>query len=350
MEAGDYTTTETKGAFQQGRMKTTTWHNDWESFKQKFEATADLNGLNGVVIAGQLLAEDKISWPWSPAKVEMSDEIAEEETFQRSSESMSKTMSNEKLMGRATVQSHRLASMLILSLIDSTGIQKSIVGDRLRYEKDGVRAWADLVMHFEMSSKDLRVENLTRKWDDAVLGVGEHPDKLWTELTSINQNLKKLGEEFKDSHFTRRFVAGIKAQPSHPYKQVLTLYKGSIIAGAPLKINHLRELLSETYEDEKMAASRKSTILGAAMRCTFCTKEGHEEKECWTKNPALKQAHRDKNTSNKTMKNYRKPFRCYNCGKVGHRKRECTTLKETSNIAMAAKYNGTGATESIQRW
>ncbi len=70
-------------------------------------------------------------------------------------------------------------------------------------------------MHFEMSSKDLRVENLTRKWDDAVLGVGEHPDKLWTELTSINQNLKKLGEEFKDSHFTRRFVAGIKgtAQP-----------------------------------------------------------------------------------------------------------------------------------------
>ncbi len=94
-----------------------------------------------------------------------------------------------------------------------------------------------------------------------------------------------------------------------------------------------------------MAASRKSTILGAAMRCTFFTKEGHEEKECWTKNPALKQAHRDKNTSNKTMKNYRKPFRCYNCGKVGHRKRECTALKETSNIAMAAKYNGTGATD-----
>ncbi len=35
-----YTTTETQGAFQQGRMKTTTWDDDWESFKQKFEATA----------------------------------------------------------------------------------------------------------------------------------------------------------------------------------------------------------------------------------------------------------------------------------------------------------------------
>ncbi len=76
------------------------------------------------------------------------------------------------------MQSHRLASTLVLSLIDSTGIQKSIVRDRLRYEKDGVRAWADLVAHFETCSKDLRVENLTRKWNDAVLGVGDHPDKL----------------------------------------------------------------------------------------------------------------------------------------------------------------------------
>ncbi len=114
-------------------------------------------------------------------------------------------------------------------------------------------------MHFETSSKDLRVENLTRKWDDAVLGVGDHPDKLWMELTSINQNLKKLGEDFKESHFMRRFVAGIKAQPGHPYKQVLTVYKGSVIviAGAPLKINQLRDLLNETYEDEKVTQSRE---------------------------------------------------------------------------------------------
>ncbi len=147
-------------------------------------------------------------------------------------------------MKGATVQSHRLASILILSLLDSTGIQKSIVGDRLRYQKDGVRAWADLVLHFEMSSKDLRVESLTKKWDEAMLDAGEHPDQLWTRLASINQNLKKLGEEFKESHFMRRFIAGIKAQPGDPYKQVLTMYKGTVIAGSPLKINQMRELLS----------------------------------------------------------------------------------------------------------
>ncbi len=65
-------------------------------------------------------------------------------------------------------------------------------------EKDqGVRAWADLVLHFETSSKDLRVENLTKKWDDAMLQAGEYPDRLWTKLTSINQNLGSSGKNSK---------------------------------------------------------------------------------------------------------------------------------------------------------
>ncbi len=159
---------------------------------------------------------------------------------------------NDALLRSAHAQSHRLASMLILSLIDSEGIQKSIMEDRLRHEKDGVRAWADLVSHFETSSRDLRIESLTKKWDCAELKAGEHPDKLWTKLTSINQRLSKLGEQFRDSHFIRRFVAGIKAQPGHPYKEVLTVYKGSVVAESPLTLNQLRQLLSEAYEDDKM--------------------------------------------------------------------------------------------------
>ncbi len=144
----------------QSKMLMHSWDNDWETFKQKFEATADLNGLSEAVMAGQLLAEDKINWPWFSTKIERSDQTA---------------ISN-KIMERATVQSRRLASMLILSLLDSTWIQISIVGGRLRYAKDGARDWADLITHFEMSSKDLRVENLTKKWDDAMLGVEEHSD------------------------------------------------------------------------------------------------------------------------------------------------------------------------------
>ncbi len=315
MEAG-------KGSLKQNKMLTTSWDGDWESFKQKFEATADLNGLNEAVTAGQLLAEGEITWPWITAKVEMSSEVA----------------ANENLMKGATVQSHRLASMLILSLLDSTGIQKSIVGDRLRYEKDGVRTWADLVLHFEMNSKDLRVGNLTKKWDDAVLQVGEHPDKLWTELNSINRNLAKLGGEFRDSHFMRRFIAGIKAQPNHPYKQVLTLYKGSVIAGPPLKINQLRDLLSETYDDERMADSQSEENMKGFIVfkvCEVCKKKGHTKVDCWV-------AHPDKKP-NRTSKNDRyarsdkeSRLTCWSCGKPDHTKRECRARKSRDPQGIAA--------------
>ncbi len=146
------------------KMITTAWDGDWEAFKQRFEATADLNGLNEAIKAGQLLAEEKIKWPWVAIKPEVS--------------SQDLTDIDMNLMSEATAQSRRLASILILSLLDSEGVQKSIVQDRLKYEKDGVRAWADLVTHFEMSTKDLRVESLTKKWDEAILEIGDHPDQL----------------------------------------------------------------------------------------------------------------------------------------------------------------------------
>ncbi len=311
-------------------MITTAWNGDWESFKQKFEATADLNGLNEAVTVGQLLAEDKITWPWSneaaTAKVERSCEVA----------------TIESLMKGATVQSHRLASMLILSLLDSTGIQRSIVGDRLRYEKDGVRAWADLVMHFEMSSKDLRVENLTKKWDDAVLQVGEHPDKLWTELTSINQNLAKLKEEFKESHFMRRFIAGIKAQPGHPYKQVLTMYKGSVIAGSPLPMNQIRELLSETYDDEKLASDKDPEGMKGFIAfkvCEVCKKKGHTKADCWVAHPDKKPKRAHANSSY-TKSNRETKLTCWKCGKPGHTKKECRTRSEHPPQGIAAAVTG----------
>ncbi len=169
--------------------------------------------------------------------------------------------------------------------------QKSIVGDRLQYEKDGVRAWADLIIHFEMSSKDLRVENLTKRWDQAALQIGEHPDRLYTELTAINQNLTKLDEGFKESHFMRRFIAGIRAQPGNPYKQVLAIYKGSVIAGSPLKINQMRELLSGTYQDENVAENQEETSMRGLVVlkvCETCGRKGHAKEDCWTSHPEKK--------------------------------------------------------------
>eukprot|EP01084_Bolivina_argentea_P295665 509087_1 len=242
-------------------------------------------------------------------------------------------------MKGATVQSHRLASMLILSLLDSTGVQRSIVGDRLRYQKDGVRAWADLVLHFETSSKDLRVESLTKKWDEATLEAGEHPDQLWIRLASINQNLKKLGEEFKESHFMRRFIAGIKTQPGHPYKQVLTMYKGTVIAGSPLKINQMRELLSETYEDEKAANGRgtEENMKGFIVFkvCQVCKKKGHTKESSWVAHPDKKP--KAANINDRHARGNKEPrIICWSCGEPGHTKKECMKRSSTNPQGIAA--------------
>ncbi len=60
------------GFSKQNKIFTAHWDGDWESYKQKFEATADLNGLNEAVKVGQLIAEVKISWPAYPVKDEAS--------------------------------------------------------------------------------------------------------------------------------------------------------------------------------------------------------------------------------------------------------------------------------------
>ncbi len=56
MEAGS--------GLKQIKMITIVWDGDWESCKQTFEATADLNGIHEAITGGQLLAEQKRSWPW----------------------------------------------------------------------------------------------------------------------------------------------------------------------------------------------------------------------------------------------------------------------------------------------
>ncbi len=140
MEAGDYNFAKPNNVLPR-TMLTTAWDGDWESFKQKFEATADLNGLTEAVLVGQLVAEDKVDWPVVPTKTEISDECASGEIQQRFDENTEFATENETYMRRAAIQSHKLASTLVLSLIDSTGIQKSIFGEKLRHTKDGVRAW-----------------------------------------------------------------------------------------------------------------------------------------------------------------------------------------------------------------
>ncbi len=82
---------------------------------------------------------------------------------------------------------------------------------------------------------------------------------------------------------------------------------------------------------------RKVIGLGAAMKCSFCTKEGHVERECWTKNPELKIGYRGMTKVPRVKKEDRKrQMRYYRCGKRGHIKRDCKEAIPGMQIAMMA--------------
>ncbi len=79
-----------------------------------------------------------------------------------------------------------------MTLMDTVGVQQSIITDELEDDEDGIEAWvAALISHFEYSTDDLRAEALHHAWDEEELKNGEHPDVLWARLTSIQRKLHK---------------------------------------------------------------------------------------------------------------------------------------------------------------
>ncbi len=213
MEAGDGFQPSENG--EATTVRTVPWQGNWGKFKQKFEAAAYLCGIGEVVAIGQAVAEGKTEWPTT-------------------------TEEGPKENVRATRQSQRLASMPILSLIGTIEVQQSIVTDRLRHSKNGVRAWAELINHFERSSKDLKVEQLFCKWDAAQLGQGEHPDQLWARLSSIRESLIQLNEPVTERRMVQRFAASIEAAQINIYEGVMDYYRGHLIDGSPSNIKQLR--------------------------------------------------------------------------------------------------------------
>ncbi len=177
-----------------------------------------------------------------------------------------------------------------------------------------------------------------------ILEIFVHISTLYARLSTLNRRLTALGDGFSPQVTVRRFIHAIEKQKNHPYKGVLQQHRGQTIKGKPYTLDELRELLAYVYAT---AENRKETELGAAMKCSFCTKEGHEEQEYWAKNSELKRGHRETAKAPRFKKeDHRRRLRCYNCGKKGHLKRECRAPSRMENIAMSAEHNGAGNAEN----
>ncbi len=113
-----------------------------------------------------------------------------------------------------------------------------------------------------------------------------------------------------------------------------------MIAGSPLSINQVRELLSETY-DEKLASDKAEGMKGfiAFKVCEACKKKGHTKADCWVAHPDKKPKRAYANSS--YMKSNRETkLTCWKCGKPGHTKKECRTRSEHPPQGIVAAVTG----------
>ncbi len=192
-------------------VKVVPWEGNWEKFKRLFKAYGRMCGISEALKAGELMAAAETAKALKAGELITATETAKEEHDTREScpwDSLGQSFKN-----KVEEQSPRLAAMLTLSLINTVGVQEAIVNDELENDEDGVKAWSLLVKQFELSTVDLKVDELFREWDAEVLHPSEHPCVLHARLVSIQRKMARLNENITDKNLIRRFISAIEKQP-----------------------------------------------------------------------------------------------------------------------------------------
>ncbi len=237
------------------------------------------------------------------------------------------------MAGRVAHQSERLAALLVLALEPTKGPQRSLVvntstGD----EDDGVLMWANLIKHFETSTRETRIASLLQLWEREALRQGEYPDELYGRLTAINSRLAGLGEEYTDTKLLMRFVSAVERSEDERYSPATQQYYGAQILGSGYTLDQLREFLARVNATSKAVKMAGPTLkrLATTPKCAHCGKLGHVENDCWTRHPAKAPSRKPDG-----HKAGRKRL-CWECGKEGHIAAECPKKDRSSRDSIVA--------------
>ncbi len=144
--------------------------------------------------------------------------------------------------------------------------------------------------------------------------------------------MERLGETVTREASTDKFLQAVE----NDYKEEVRVYEATMFSGTPMSTGNLMEMIrrsSKSITDKNQYDS--------ALRCEFCQRTNHNEKNCWIKNPSLKKLHertRSMTTRNKsrtgnlrTYKEKEKKISCYTCGKTGHIARNCWNNKNEAS-------------------
>ncbi len=192
--------------------------------------------------------------------------------------------------------------------------------------------WANLIKHFETSTREVRIASLLQHWEREDLDPSEHPDELYGRLTNINSKPEGLGEGHTDTKLLMRFVSAIERGGGERYAPAIQQYYGAQILGSGYTLDQLRELLARVHATNKTTGAVGPTLRGLATTptCIHCGKLGHEEGDCWTKHPT-KAPERRPGGQKKGRKRT-----CWECGKEGHIAAECPKKDRSSRNSIVA--------------
>ncbi len=215
--------------------------------------------------------------------------LSKAEEYSENQQNVIEEAEGDQISHKARMQAPKIAAMLTLTLMDTVGVQQSIITDELEDDEDGIAAWTAIIMHFEYSTEDLRAEALHHAWEEETLSSGEHPDVLWARLASIQRKLLKLNEDCSDKSLVRKFISAIQKLSNNPYESVIASYKGQLVMGRPHTPLQLRELLGMTYKESNNSSKEQDCSrmkgFGSIMKCDYCKKPGTQQRRMLDKVP-----------------------------------------------------------------
>jgi hypothetical protein len=168
------------------------------------------------------------------------------------------------------------------------------------------------------------LDHLTHQFEEASLDIKTNPSVFFTNLTKINKKFAKFKESGgKDyARDDKEMCIKICKCVAPEYKEVITAFKtNNVRVFTPKrKLDALKEALKEHWKENYShlyQGTEKSNMIlntNTGKVCTFCSKKGHLESQCWKKH----------GKPSKTKSDGRK---CWICESTDHVKKDCPKKK-----------------------
>ncbi len=129
--------------------------------------------------------------------------------------------------------------------------------------------------------------------------------------------MERLGEIVTKEASTDKFLQAVE----NDYKEEVRVYEATMFSGTPMSTENLMDMIRRSSKSNTDKTTRYESVL----RCEYCNKTNHEQKNCWRKNPSLKHRKPDRKMEKGVKRNITKRT-CYTCGKLGHIAKDCRSV------------------------